>query len=58
MEENVLIERGIAIFGMLFWFGLPIGIMISVIQQDKDAHHPESEKKDEHSHPIDEKKSA
>jgi hypothetical protein len=37
--EDMIYERAIAIFGMLFWLAFPIGIMISVIQQDKDAHH-------------------
>ena len=37
--DNLMIERAVAIFGMLFWFAFPIGIMISVIQQSKDAHH-------------------
>lgn len=58
MEENMLIERAIAIFGMLFWFAFPIGIMISVIQQDRDAHHSESEKTTEHSHSEEMKKTA
>jgi len=37
-----MIERAIAIFGMLFWFAFPIGLMISVIKQDHDAHHGHS----------------
>ena len=58
MEENILIERAVAIFGMLFWFPFPIGIMISVIQQDKDAHHSPDEKKTVPDHGHDMKKSA
>jgi hypothetical protein len=42
--DDVLIERAVAIFGMLFWFAFPIGIMISVIQQSKDAHHGKIDK--------------
>lgn len=39
MEDQVLVERVVTIFGMLFWFAFPIGMMISVIQQDDDSHH-------------------
>jgi len=40
--DTLMIERAIAIFGMLFWFAFPIGLMISVIKQDHDAHHGHS----------------
>ncbi|MGZ3789835.1 MAG: hypothetical protein ACXVLQ_15000 [Bacteriovorax sp.] len=56
--EDMFAQRAVAVLGMLFWFSFPIGIMISVIQQDKDAHHPESEKKWEPIHHEETKKSA
>lgn len=37
--DDLMIERAVAIFGMLFWFTFPVGMMISVIQQSRDAHH-------------------
>jgi hypothetical protein len=40
--DNLMIERAVAIFGMLFWLAFPIGMMISVIKQDHDAHHGHS----------------
>jgi hypothetical protein len=46
MSEDIIIQRAVAVFGMLFWFAFPIGIMISVMQQDRDAHHSPGEKKE------------
>lgn len=40
--DTLMIERAVAIFGMLFWFAFPVGLMISVIKQDHDAHHGHS----------------
>jgi len=37
--DTLMIERAVAIFGMLFWFAFPVGLIISVIRQDHDAHH-------------------
>ncbi len=61
MSDEILLVRAVTIFGMLFWFAFPIGMMISVVQQDRDAYPTEEElesesEKEKHAH--DYKKSA